>query len=81
MFPLYWTVVTALKPPTAVFEGPTYLPWLDFQPTLQGFREVLGGTRGSMVPPLVNSSLVALSATFVATVLGAMAAYALVRFE
>jgi multiple sugar transport system permease protein len=81
LFPLYWTVVTALKPPPAVFDGPTYLPFIDFQPTLQGFREVLGGTRGSMLPPLINSTLVALSAALLATLLGSMAAYALVRFE
>jgi len=81
MFPLYWVVVTAIKPPPAVFDGPTYIPWLEFEPTLQGLVEVLGGARGSMVPPLVNSSLVALSATAIATLLGAMAAYALVRFD
>ncbi len=80
LFPIYWTVVTAFKTPPAVFNGPTYLPWIDFTPSLDGLREVLGGERGDVVRPLVNSTLIALTATTIATLLGAMAAYALVRF-
>ena len=37
-FPLYWVAVTAFKPPLAVSQGTTYVPWVDFQPTLQAFR-------------------------------------------
>ena len=81
LFPIYWTIITTFKPPPAVFDGPTYLPWIDFTPTLQGLIEVLGGARGSMVPPLTHSALVAFTATLIATLLGSMAAYALVRFE
>lgn len=81
MFPIWWTFVTALKPPPAVFNGPTYLPFVDFTPTLAGFRQVLGGSRGDIVPPLINSSLIGLTATTIATLFGAMAAYALVRFD
>ena len=81
LFPIYWTVVTALKPPLAVFNGPTYVPWLDFEPTLAGFREILSGDRGDVVQPLINSTLIGLTATTVAVALGSMAAYALVRFE
>lgn len=81
LFPLYWTVVTALKTPPAVFDGPTYLPWVDFAPSLEGLREVLAGERGNVLRPLLNSTLIGLAATTLATALGAMAAYALVRFE
>ncbi len=80
LFPIYWTVVTAFKSPPAVFNGPTYLPWIDFQPSLVGFREVLGGERGDVVRPLINSTLIGLTASLIATLFGAMAAYALVRF-
>ncbi len=80
LFPIYWTVITAFKTPPAVFNGPTYLPWIDFTPTLDGLREVLGGERGDVLRPLVNSTLIGLTATTIATLLGAMAAYALVRF-
>ena len=81
LFPLYWTAVTAFKTPPAVFGRPTYLPWIDFEPSLEGFRQVVSGERGDVVRPLVNSTLIGLTATALATLLGAMAAYALVRFE
>ena len=35
LFPLYWIVVTSIKIPLDVETGPVYLPFVDFQPTLQ----------------------------------------------
>ncbi|MCB2009994.1 MAG: carbohydrate ABC transporter permease [Geminicoccaceae bacterium] len=81
VFPVYWTVVTAFKSPPAVFDGPTYVPWYDFTPSLRGVREVLSGERGDVLRPLLNSTLIGFTATALATLLGSMAAYALVRFE
>ncbi len=81
LFPIYWVFTTALKPPLAVFNGPTYIPWLDFTPSLAAFREVLGGERGNVLSPLWNSTLIGLTATAIATLFGSMAAYALVRFD
>ncbi|MCB1833172.1 MAG: carbohydrate ABC transporter permease, partial [Geminicoccaceae bacterium] len=43
--------------------------------------EVLSGERGDVLRPLLNSTLIGLTATALATLLGSMAAYALVRFE
>ena len=28
-FPLYWVLITAFKPPLAVSQGPTYIPFVD----------------------------------------------------
>ena len=81
LFPIYWVFITVFKSPPAVFNGPTYLPFIDFAPSLEGLREIMGGGRGNMLPPLWNSALIAVSATAAATLLGSMAAYALVRFE
>ena len=36
LFPLYWVVITAFKDSKVVNEGPYYLPFVDFQPTLDG---------------------------------------------
>lgn len=80
-FPLYWVVVTAFKPPLAVSQGATYVPFLDFQPTLQAFRDALSGIRGDFYGPIVSSVLIAIVATTTSVFLGSMAAYALVRFE
>jgi multiple sugar transport system permease protein len=81
LFPLYWVLVTAFKPPPAVVGGPTYLPFLQFQPSLQAWTDILAGIRGEFYHTFLNSTIVGLSAAAIATVLGAMAAYALVRFH
>lgn len=80
-FPLYWVVVTAFKPPLAVSQGATYVPFLDFQPTLQAFRDAFSGLRGNFWTPIVSSVLISVTSTIIAVFLGTMAAYALVRFQ
>jgi multiple sugar transport system permease protein len=80
LFPIYWALVTSFKPPPAVNGGPTYLPWIDFQPTLQAWIDAFSGIRGDFVRPFVNSTLIGLSATVLAVAFGSMAAYALVRY-
>lgn len=80
-FPLYWVVVTAFKPPLAVSEGATYLPFIDFKPTLQAFRDAFSGIRGDFLGPIVNSIAISITSTVLSVFLGSMAAYALVRFE
>jgi len=79
-FPLYWVVVTAFKPPLAVSQGPTYIPFVDFQPTLQAFQDAFAGLRGDFLGPIVSSVLISITSTFLSVFLGTMAAYALVRF-
>jgi multiple sugar transport system permease protein len=79
-FPLYWVVITAFKPPLAVSQGPTYFPFIDYQPTVQAFRDAFAGLRGDFVGPIVSSILISLTATALSVFLGTMAAYALVRF-
>lgn len=80
-FPLYWVFVTAFKPPLAVSQGATYIPFVDFQPTLQAFRDALSGIRGDFYGPIMSSILISILSTALAVLLGSMAAYALVRFE
>ena len=80
-FPLYWVVVTAFKTPPGVVGGPTYIPFVDFTPTLEPFIDLYQGVRGEFFRTFLNSTIVGLSAAAIATAIGAMAAYALVRFE
>jgi multiple sugar transport system permease protein len=81
IFPLYWVVVTAFKTPPGVVGGPTYIPFVDFTPTLQPLIDLYQGIRGEFFHTFLNSTMVGLSAATIATAIGAMAAYALVRFE
>src|SRR3546814_9454818 len=48
---------------------------------MQAWDDILAGIRGSFSRTFWNSTIVGVSAASIATVLGAMAAYALVRFE
>ena len=38
LFPIYWVVITSFKDMTAVNQGPFYIPFVDFQPTLEAWR-------------------------------------------
>ncbi|MBU2937161.1 MULTISPECIES: carbohydrate ABC transporter permease [Pacificibacter] len=81
LFPLWWVLVTAFKPPLAVSQGATYIPFLDFKPTLQAFRDAFSGIRGDFMSPIFSSLAVSTVSTALSVLLGSMAAYALVRFE
>ncbi|MEM0949693.1 MAG: carbohydrate ABC transporter permease [Pseudomonadota bacterium] len=38
LFPIYWVVITSFKDAAAVNQGPFYIPFVDFQPTLEAWR-------------------------------------------
>ncbi len=38
LFPIYWVVITSFKDQAAVNQGPFYIPFVDFQPTLDAWR-------------------------------------------
>jgi multiple sugar transport system permease protein len=81
LFPLYWLVVTSLKLPIQVNSGPKYVPFLDFEPTLENWRYIFVDLRSDTLRPYVNTVIVGLTSSVLALALGASAAYALVRFR
>ncbi|HEV8488677.1 MAG TPA: carbohydrate ABC transporter permease [Candidatus Limnocylindrales bacterium] len=81
LFPLYWLVVTSLKQPIQVNSGPVYLPFADFQPTLENWRYIFVDLRSDTLRPYVNTVVVGLTSALIALALGSSAAYALVRFR
>ena len=81
LFPLYWIFVTSFKSPIAVTGGPTYLPWIDFEPTLNAWSDAFSGSRGDFFATFFNSVWISVAASLIAVVFGSMAAYALVRFQ
>jgi multiple sugar transport system permease protein len=38
LFPIYWVIITSFKDAAAVNQGPFYIPFLDFEPTLNAWR-------------------------------------------
>lgn len=89
LFPIYWTFITSVKPQAAVSAPtPTFIPWVQFSPTLQPFRDIFGGGEGYGVSGMGdvtrlsrNSFFAAFFSALIAVVLGSMAAYALSRFR
>lgn len=80
-FPLWWVLVTAFKPPLAVSQGPTYFPFIDFQPTIKAFQVAFSGARGDFLDAFLNSVFISVASTALSVFFGSMAAYALVRFQ
>jgi multiple sugar transport system permease protein len=81
LFPLYWLFVTSFKLPIQVDSGPKYVPFMDFQPTLENWRYILVDLRNDTLRPYVNTVVVGLTSSIIALALGSSAAYALVRFR
>src|SRR6478609_10297861 len=80
LFPIYWLFVTSFKTPYQVDKGPFYIPFVDFQPTLDAWRYILVELGNDTLRPYANTVIVGLSSSIIALIMGAAAAYALVRF-
>lgn len=81
-FPLYWLLITSIKPPLAISGGATYLPFVDFQPTLSAWQWLVSpDARGDVLKAFLNSGIAAGGSALAATFLGALAAYGLARFR
>jgi multiple sugar transport system permease protein len=81
LFPIYWIAVTSIKGLEDIDRPPTYLPFVDFTPSLDAWRFVLGDPYESLVTRFVNSMIVGFAATFLTLVTGGMAIYGLTRFR
>jgi multiple sugar transport system permease protein len=82
MMPILWALVTSFKPPEAVDFGATFIPFVDFTPTLLGWGSIFGVGGGSvnLVPALFNSIIVTFGGAAISLVLGTISAYGLSRF-
>jgi len=80
--PFLWALTTSFKTINGVTSGPRYLPWLQYEPSLQGWTSLFGGTGGiDIVQPYMDSIVVTLGASAISIVLGTLAAYGLSRFK
>lgn len=82
LFPLYWLFVTSLKSPIQVHEGPFYIPFVDFRPTLEPWYYILvGDLSRDTLRTYYNTLVVGPLSAFLALMMGATSAYALARFS
>lgn len=89
LFPIFWTLTTSLKTAPDVMQG-NLAPWLDFQPKWLGWRSLglspdsIGRSstvREQFLMRFWNSTIISVSASLLALVLGSLAAYGLSRFS
>jgi multiple sugar transport system permease protein len=78
LFPFYWAFLNSIKHPGDTF-GAKWLPWVQFQPTLDNWRGTLDIREVRQA--LLNSTIIGVGGSTLALVLGAPAAYALARFQ
>jgi multiple sugar transport system permease protein len=75
IFPIVYLLVTSFKPPELTFEPSQWI----FRPTLKNYQDVFAG--GTFIRYFLNSSIIALTTTFFALILGSFAGYGFARFR
>ena len=79
--PFLWALSTSFKNDVAVVSGATYIPFVDFEPSLDGWRVLFSATEGvNILGPFISSLVVTLVSSLVSLALGTLAAYGLSRF-
>lgn len=82
IFPLYWLLVTSFKQPVDVASGPKFVPFIDYQPSLHAYQELLIDNGIEYVGrPYITTVTIAITSALASLAIGAGAAYALTRFE
>jgi len=81
--PFLWALTTSFKSSEGIVSGATYIPWLQYKPSLEGWGGLFqhGGRGINIVDPFLDSLTVTLSASAISLVLGTLAAYGLSRFS
>jgi multiple sugar transport system permease protein len=89
LFPIYWTITTSFKMAPDVMKG-NMIPWYDFTPKWKGWESIglSPGTigqestvRAEFLKRFYNSTIISLTSSALAVLLGSLAAYGLSRFS
>jgi multiple sugar transport system permease protein len=79
LFPIYWVAIASLKDGAGIDNGPFYLPFVDFKPSLAAWKFILSDSYDSLLPWFLNSVIVATASAILTVVAGALAVYGLTR--
>lgn len=89
LFPIFWTITTSFKLAPDVMKG-NLIPWWDFTPRWKGWESIglsprligeVSTVREEFLKRFWNSTIISISASLLAVILGSLAAYGLSRFN
>ena len=89
LFPIFWTITTSFKLAPDVMKG-NLIPWWDFTPRWKGWESIglsprlfgeVSTVREEFLKRFWNSTVISISSSFLAVILGSLAAYGLSRFS
>ncbi|MEP4196959.1 MAG: carbohydrate ABC transporter permease [Aliishimia sp.] len=89
LFPIFWTITTSFKLAPDVMKG-NLIPWVDFTPRWKGWESIgisprligeVSTVREEFFKRFWNSTVISISSSTLAVVLGSLAAYGLSRFN
>ncbi len=78
-FPLYWLAITSIKSQADIDHWSSYLPFIDFAPSLDSWRFILADPAENLVSRFFNSLVIGAIATGLALAAAALALYGLTR--
>lgn len=83
LFPFYWLFITGFKNRGDIDGTPRYIPFVDFQPTLDAWQRMFDPLQKELqvFRPYYNTVIVGVVSAFFALLIGSTASYALSRFE
>jgi multiple sugar transport system permease protein len=79
IFPIFWAVITSFKH-TGDAYNPTFIPWVQFKPTMQGWKFIFITAGERTLRSLRNSIVIAFFSSAIVLFLGSLAGYSLARF-
>jgi len=79
--PIYWALIASIKPPIEFVGSPHYLPFVDFQPSLHAWRNIVIDSNDNTLLRFINSLVVGVISTTLTVLVGVAAAYSLTRFR
>ena len=79
-FPLYWLAITSIKSVADLDRPPSYIPFVDFMPSLASWRFILADPAENLLPSFVNSLLIGFAAALISLLFAGLAVYGLTRF-
>jgi multiple sugar transport system permease protein len=79
--PLYWLALASVERPVDAASGPRYLPFVDFAPSLHGWRLLAETFPDEVIGPYLTTIELSLAVTFITLAIALPAAYALCRWR